>query len=105
MAHVRDRPLADRHVEHRLVLGRQARSADDRAVLGEMGPDLLDLLVGVAERLQRQRHGPVDDRHLTTAHQLLVLDQREVGSTPVVSQSIRNEIVPVGAKTEVWALR
>ena len=27
------------------------------------------------------------------------------GSTPVVSQSIRNEIVPVGASTVAWALR
>jgi hypothetical protein len=27
------------------------------------------------------------------------------GSTPVVSQSIMNAIVPVGARTVTWALR
>ena len=53
--------------------------ADDRAVLGEVRLDLLDLLLGVAERLQRQRHGAVDDRHLPAADELLELDQREVG--------------------------
>ena len=49
------------------------------SVLVEVGLDLLDLLVGVAERLQRQRHGAVDDRHLPAADELLELDQREVG--------------------------
>ena len=43
VAHVRDRPLADSHVEHRQVLLGQARGADDRAVLGQMRLDLLDL--------------------------------------------------------------
>ncbi len=52
--------------------------ADDRAVLVDVGDDLLDLLVVVAERLQRQRHRLVDDRHLAAADQLLELDQREV---------------------------
>ena len=53
--------------------------AHDRAVLGQVRLDLLDLRLGVAERLQRQRNGAVDDRHLPAAHQLLELDQREVG--------------------------
>ena len=79
VAHVRDRALADRDVEHRQVLLAQAGSADDRAVLGEVGLDLLDLLRRVAERLQRERDGAVDDRHLTAADELLELDQREVG--------------------------
>ena len=78
VAHVRDRALADRDVEHRQVLLVETRSADDRAVLVDVGDDLLDLLVAVAERLQRERHGAVDDRHLTAADQLLELDQREV---------------------------
>ena len=52
--------------------------ADDRAVLVDVRDDLLDLLVGVAERLERERHGPVDDRHLTAADELLELDEREV---------------------------
>ena len=61
------------------VLLVQSGRADDRAVLGEVGLDLLDLRLGVAERLQRQRHGAVDDRHLPAADELLELDEREVG--------------------------
>jgi hypothetical protein len=55
VAGVRDGPLADGDVEHRQVLGRQVRRADDRRVLVDVALDRLDLLVGVAERLQRQR--------------------------------------------------
>ena len=58
---------------------REAGRADDRAVLVDVGDDLLDLLVAVAERLQRERDGAVDDRHLAAADQLLELDEREVG--------------------------
>ena len=75
VARVRDRALSDRYVEHRQVLLGQSRRADDRAVLGDVSVDLIDLLVRVAERLQRQGHGAVDDRHLTAPHQLLELDQ------------------------------
>ncbi len=42
---MRDRALADRDIEHRQVLVDQAGGADDRAVLGEVGLDLLDLLL------------------------------------------------------------
>ena len=35
----------------------------------------------------------------------LNLTSEKSGSMPVVSQSIRNEIVPVGASTVAWALR
>ncbi len=35
----------------------------------------------------------------------LNLTSEKSGSTPVVSQSMRNEIVPVGASTVAWALR
>ena len=76
---VRDRPLADRDVEHRQVLGLQPRRADDRAVLGDVGLDLLDLRRLVAERAQRHRHRAVGDHHRAAADQLLVLDEREVG--------------------------
>ena len=79
MAHVRDRALADRHVEHRQVLVGEAGRADDRGVLVDVGLDLLDLLVGVAERLQRHRDRAVDDRHLPAADELLELHEREVG--------------------------
>ena len=45
VAHVRDRPLADGHVEHRQVLVGQSGRPDDRAVLGQISLDLLDLLL------------------------------------------------------------
>ena len=35
----------------------------------------------------------------------LYLTSAMSGSTPVVSQSIMNAIVPVGASTEIWLLR
>ncbi len=35
----------------------------------------------------------------------LYFTSEKSGSMPVVSQSIRNEIVPVGASTVAWALR
>ena len=79
VAHVRDRALADGDVEHRQVLVGEAGRADDRAVLGEVRLDLLDLRLGVAEGLQRERDGAVDDRHLPAADELLELDEREVG--------------------------
>ena len=78
MPAVGDRALADGDVEHGQVLLGQSRRADDRAVLGHVGVDLVDLLLAVAECLQRERHGAVDDRHLPAAHELLELDEREV---------------------------
>ena len=78
MPAVGDRALADGDVEHGQVLLGQSRRADDRAVLGHVGVDLVDLLLAVAERLQRKRHGAVDDRHLPAADELLELDKREV---------------------------
>ncbi len=51
---------------------------DDRVVLADVRLDLLDLLVAVAERLQRERHRAVDDRHLPAADELLELHEREV---------------------------
>ena len=48
-------------------------------MLVDVGLDLLDLLVGVAERAQRHRDRAVDDRHLAAADELLELDEREVG--------------------------
>ena len=74
-------------------------------MLVDVRDDLLDLLVVVAERLESERHRAVDDRHLTAAHGSLNLTSEKSGSIPVVSQSIRNEIVPVGASTVACALR
>ena len=42
---MRDRALAHGDVEHRQVLLVQAGRAQDRAVLGQVGLDLLDLLL------------------------------------------------------------
>ena len=61
------------------MLGPQARGVDHVAVLGDVLGDRLDLLVRVAEVLQRPRHGLVDDLHGAAADQLLELDQGQVG--------------------------
>ncbi len=79
VAHVRDRALAHRDVEHLEVFVLQRRRADDRGVLVDVRLDLGDLGVVVAEVPKRERHRAVDDRHLTAADELLELDQREVG--------------------------
>ena len=79
VAHRADRALAHRAVEHLVVLGPQAGGVHHVAVLGDVLGDRLDLLVRVAEVLQRARHGLVDDLHGAAADQLLELDQGQVG--------------------------
>jgi hypothetical protein len=64
------------------------RRAFDRVVLVDVLDDLVDLLRVVAEALERGRDGLVDDLQHAAADQLLVLHERDVGSMPVVSQSI-----------------
>ena len=61
-----------------MLLG-QPRRADDRAGLVHVGLDLVDLLARVAEGLERLRHRAGHDRHLSAAHQLLELDEPEIG--------------------------
>ena len=80
--------------------------ADDRALLGDVGVDLLDLRLGVAER----RAAPAAPMRLTIVicpppTSSLNLTSEKSGSIPVVSQSIRKLIVPVGASTVACALR
>ena len=65
--------------EDRQVLGGQVRRADDRHVLVDVGHDVLGLFDPVAQLGQGARHRLVDDRHGAAAHQLLRLDQPEVG--------------------------
>ena len=79
VAHRADRALAHRAVEHLVVLGPQPGGVHHVAVLGDVLGDRLDLLVRVAEVLQRARHGLVDDLHGAAADQLLELDQGQVG--------------------------
>ena len=78
VAEVRDRALADRDVEHRQVLGLEVRRLDDRVRGVDVRLDLRDLLARVAERLERERHRAVDDRHVAAADELLELHEREV---------------------------
>ena len=82
VAHVVDRPHAarrlERAVEHRQVRVLDVRRPLDGLVLVDVLDDLLDLLRGVAQLLERHRHGLVDDLHQPAADQLLVLDQRDV---------------------------
>src|SRR5690349_18437487 len=79
VAHRADRALAHGAVEDLVVFGSQAGGVDHVAVLGDVLGDRLDLLVRVAEVLQRPRHGLVDDLHGAAADQLLELDQGQVG--------------------------
>ena len=98
VAHVGDGALADGHVEDRQVLA--ARPARRRSsVLVDVGLDLLDLLGRVAQRVQRHRHLRLTIVICPPPTSSLYLTSEKSGSTPVVSQSIRNEIVPVGAIT------
>ena len=66
-------------IEHRQVLRLQFGRAFDRAGGIDVGDDLLHLLGRVAQLDQRGGHGIVDDLDDAAAHQLLVLDQREIG--------------------------
>ena len=84
----------------------QARRADDRAVLVDVGLDLLDLL----RRRSRASCSASGTVRLTIVicpppTSSLNLTSEKSGSMPVVSQSIRKEIVPVGASTVACALR
>jgi hypothetical protein len=69
-------------VEDVKVLGRQVRGTLDRLVLVDEGDDLIGLVGGVAERLQRVRHRLVDDLQVAAADEALVLDERDVRLHP-----------------------
>ena len=80
--------------------------ADDRVLLGDVGVDLVDLGLRVAHRLA----APAAPSWLTIVicpppTSSLNLTSEKSGSIPVVSQSIRKLIVPVGASTVACALR
>ena len=81
-----DRPHAARRlegaVEHRQMRVLDVRRPLDGLVLVDVLDDLLDLLLVVAQLLQRHRHGLVDDLHQPAADQLLVLHQRDVRLHP-----------------------
>ncbi len=70
-----------------------------------IGLDLSDLILAVAERPQRLRHGAVDDLEIAAAASFLNFTRAKSGSMPVVSQSMTRPIVPVGAITVACALR
>src|SRR5687768_18333347 len=54
------------------------RSVLQRAAADRVGDHVVDLRPRVAERLQRLRHGAVDDLEIAAAGELLELHQREV---------------------------
>ena len=65
--------------EHRQVLGCQVGCTEDRHVLVDVRHDVVHLRRAVAQLGQRPRHGLVDDGHRAAAHQLLRLDEPQVG--------------------------
>ena len=83
VAHVGDGPLAaggrERAVEDGEVLFLEVRRALDHLLLVDVADDLVDLSGRVAELAQYARHRLVDDLHHPAAHQLLVLDEGDVG--------------------------
>ncbi len=85
MAQVVNGPLAvggrKRAVEYRQVLVFELRRALNGVVLVDIGNDRLDLIVGVAQPVQRQRHGLIHDLEhaLAIAREQLVLHECDVG--------------------------
>ena len=74
-----DDVVAHRAGEHRQVGRVQVGGAEDRLLGVDVGEDVGDLLGRVAQPPQRPRHRLVDERHRAAAHELLQLDQPEVG--------------------------
>ena len=105
MAHRADRPRADRDVEDLQVLIGQAGGADDRVALVDVSDDAVDLLAGVASVSSAIGTVRLTIVIVPPPTSSLYLTSEKSGSTPVVSQSMRNEIVPVGASTVACALR
>ena len=84
----------------------EVRRAFDRVVLVDVLDDLVDLLL----RRSRGACSAVGTVWLTIFSippptSFLYFTSAMSGSMPVVSQSIMKAIVPVGASTEIWALR
>ena len=79
VAQVVDGVVPHRTGEHGQMFGSQVRGADDRTVHVDVGDDLVDLVGRVPEPGQGPGYGLVDDGHGATTHQLLGLDQTEVG--------------------------
>ena len=81
------------------------RRAFDGAGGVYVGDDRVGLLVRVAELEQGAGHRVVHDLDHASATSFLYLIRARSGSMPVVSQSIKKPIVPVGARTVTWLLR
>jgi len=95
-----DGVVTHRTRKDREVLGPKCRRTHDRLVLVDVRLDRRNLVVGVTQYVQCARHRLIDDRHVAAAHELLELHESEIGSMPVVSQSINSPMVPVGASTD-----
>ena len=92
-------------VKDRQMVFPEVGRALDGAVLVDVLHEAVDLRRRVAEAGQGARHRIVDDLQAAAADELLVFHQRQVGLEPVVSQSIMNAMVPVGANRVTCALR
>ena len=82
MPHVVDRPRPlrrlERAIKHRKMLVLDMRSAFDGAGSVDVGDNLVGFFVTYPKLEQRRRDGVVDDLNHPAAHQLLVLDQRQI---------------------------
>ncbi|MEZ4571672.1 MAG: hypothetical protein R2849_15325 [Thermomicrobiales bacterium] len=77
------------------------RRAVERQGAEDVGDDVLDLLVAIAEGGQGGPDRLVGDLEAAAAGQLRTSPARSRSLTPVVSQSISRPIVPVGASSVV----
>ena len=101
-----DDVVAHRAGEDGQVLGPKVRRAEDRLVLVDVRDDL-DRSGRRCSRAVASARGTVwlTIDIVPPPTSFFVFTSPRSGSTPVVSQSMRNPIVPVGASTVAWELR
>ncbi len=69
----------ERTIEHVQVLGLQVGGSFDRIFTVDVAEDRFDGRLVVAQGLERERHGLIDDLEHAATGQLLVLHQRDIG--------------------------
>ena len=93
-----DRVVTHRAGEHRHVLRRGVRRAEDRLVDVDVVDDLADLMVVVAEPAKRPRDRLVDDRHRAAPDQLLDLYEAQVSFNTVVDITVHHQAYSSGRR-------